>query len=874
MPSSPPPDTLATQHRRRLRERLLFAGPALALGLVLLMLWGFVAWFVLVYPKGLLEEQRRELAASTRAAAVQTEAVLRDAENSLRTVDLWLLTRGQREPLGDVSLAQLAETLRDTSRTLVDVMLIDAKGAVFRIPTSTGLAHAEVAGRDFFELLNTPATEGLVLGLPLRLRAGGPLQLPLAMRLSAPAGELVIVMALIDLQRLGQLHQNFARGPAGAVAMLRGDGIGLSRTPELAGFAGRDLFAPNPGRRADFADKQGFFTTTGAASDGMQRLGAYQTLEGFGVKLLVSQGESATLERHLQQRRLVLGMSSLISAAALAITFVLSRMQRAARLRDAALQATSNASPMGLFRCDLQGRVTYANETYLRLQGLSHDEAEWGWLRLIPEADRAYAKEQWLARMSSRSQAHIVRQMRRGDGELRLMSVRTAPLLVNGRVVGQAGTLEDITERAAQQKAEQTLTAIFDMTPDYVCQIDISGQLLYLNPAGRIRLGLAPDASLEGINYLHYYSAERIARFQNEILPAALRDGHWHGRSAVRDPCGVEIPVDTTVLVHRGSGEQIETISVILRDISAELESLHQRQRIEAMLLAVAHTAPVMISVLDTQQRYLFFNETFGKRFEVRREDWLGRHVRELLGEADYLRSQPLIAAALAGESQQIEKHYPAGEDGSPALIIEVQYKPLLPESGEIAGVICLARDITSLRHEEQRLRHASQTDPLTGLLNRSGFALGVDEELAQARQDNSLLGLLYLDLDRFKPVNDEHGHPAGDALLKAVAGRLRHALRPNDLVARLGGDEFAVLLPSLGHSGDAGAVAAKLVRALSAPFGIDELQLQIGVSVGFCVAPGGQADMEAMVAQADAKLYEAKRAGRGRYLGVVLQAL
>ncbi|NNC27448.1 GGDEF domain-containing protein, partial [Salinisphaera sp. USBA-960] len=119
----------------------------------------------------------------------------------------------------------------------------------------------------------------------------------------------------------------------------------------------------------------------------------------------------------------------------------------------------------------------------------------------------------------------------------------------------------------------------------------------------------------------------------------------------------------------------------------------------------------------------------------------------------------------------------------------------------------------------------------------------------------------------KFKPVNDQHGHPTGDALLKAVALRMRHALRPGDLVARLGGDEFAVLLPQLHGAGDAATVATKLLRALSTPYHIGDLVLEIGVSIGYCVAPGGSS-LETMVASADAHLYEAKRAGRGRFQG------
>ncbi|WP_349741887.1 diguanylate cyclase domain-containing protein [Roseateles cavernae] len=847
----------------RAGQRLLAAGPFVALGLVLLMLWGVVAWFSIVYPQRLMDEYKRELASQTAAASAQTEAVLRDAEGNLRTLDLWLLTRSRGDPLNDASLVQLAEALRGTSRELVDVMLASADGRLFRLPAQPGQPFATLPKADFITLLASPEAEGVMLGAPLQLRAGGPIYLPLAMRMSAPVGELQSLVAMVDTRRLAELLRPYSRGDESAVALLRSDGLGLLRVPELAGFVGRDLFADEPRRRQLLAGASGSFVSSGAATDGLARLVSFETLNDFGVQVLLAQGLSATLGNHAEQRDLLLTLSAVISVAALLITLMLARMQRAARERDAALLATSDASPLGLFRCDAQGRIIYANETYLRLHGFGAERQEWGWLAMVPEAERAQVRERWRERVGQGEAINAMRQLLRPDGQQRLFSVRTAPLRVNGRVVGAAGTVDDVTERVAQRQAELTLGAIFDRTPDYVCQFDAEGRLRYLNPAGRQRLGLAPDAALDALDFRRFMRSIEPHSFLDTIPAEALQQGHWQGRSAVLDLQGRAVPVASTVLVHRNERQQIATVSVLLRDISNQVQAQHERERSEAMLKAVAEAAATMIAVLDREQRLLFFNRAFAQRFQIEREPWLGRPLSELLGATDYALSRPLIETALAGRSAHLEKRYT-----DPPLVIELHYAPLQLESGEIEGVISIARDITEVRTEEARLRDASQTDPLTQLLNRSGFALRADEQLAHARQHNSLLTLLYLDLDRFKPVNDQHGHPVGDALLRAVAGRLRHALRPQDLVARLGGDEFAVLLPALPSAADAEAVAAKLLRVISQPFSIEALELGIGVSIGFCVAAGGSADLDTMVAEADARLYEAKRAGRGCYRG------
>jgi diguanylate cyclase (GGDEF)-like protein/PAS domain S-box-containing protein len=849
-------------------QRVVAIGPFIALGLVLLMMWGIVAWFSIVYPKRLLDEYKQELRASASAASAQTEAVLRDAEGNLRTLDLWMLTRGPRDPLNDASLVQLAEALRDTSRGLVELMLGTPGGKLYYLPAQADQTFTELPSADFIGLLSSSSAEGTVLGQPIRLEADGRVFLPLAMRMSAPAGELQIAIALIDLIQLAQLLQPYARGSEATVALVRSDGLGLLRTPELAGFVGHNLFDREPRGRQILAADADTFLSSGSVTDGRARLASYETLKRFGIKVLVAQGLGATLGSHGEQRQVVLVLSSIITVVALLITLLLARMHRAAREHDAMLLASSHASPLGLFRCDAQGRVIYANETYLRLHGFGPEAMELGWLSLLPEAERAAAREHWRQLICSGEAVNTVRPLRRPDGQRRLFALRTAPLLVNGRVVGAAGTVDDVTERMAQRKAETTLYAIYHQTPDYVAQFDLEGRLLYLNPAGRLRLGLSPEAPLEDVDFRRFFSGSAPEHFLDALPPEALQQGHWLGHSAVQDPHGHETPMASTVLVHKNERDQPETVSVILRDISALLLSQRERERSEAMLKAVAEAATTMISVLDLDERFLFFNRAFAERFGVRREDWLGRPMRELIGDEAYAETRPMLLAALAGHRAHTEHTL---TDGPTPVIIELNYAPLRRNSGEIEGAIGIGRDITAIKAEEARLRDASQTDPLTQLLNRHGFALRADEQFAHARQHNSLLTLLYLDLDRFKPVNDQHGHPIGDALLRAVAGRLRHTLRPQDLVARLGGDEFAVLLPALQSPGDAEVVAAKLVRTLLQPFGINHLEISIGVSVGYCVAAGGSADLELMVAEADAKLYEAKRAGRGCYRGGVL---
>jgi diguanylate cyclase (GGDEF)-like protein/PAS domain S-box-containing protein len=175
--------------------------------------------------------------------------------------------------------------------------------------------------------------------------------------------------------------------------------------------------------------------------------------------------------------------------------------------------------------------------------------------------------------------------------------------------------------------------------------------------------------------------------------------------------------------------------------------------------------------------------------------------------------------------------------------------------------------DITERKRAEETIRHLAQYDVLTGAANRSLFHDRMRGALARSRRRGSLLALVYLDIDHFKPVNDSFGHSAGDAVLKEVAARLRACVRETDTVARLGGDEFVLLLEDLGARTDALQVAEKILVAMSEPLNCEGLALPFSVSMGLSFAANGEMSPDEVLKRADRALYEAKAAGRGRYI-------
>jgi diguanylate cyclase (GGDEF)-like protein/PAS domain S-box-containing protein len=184
-----------------------------------------------------------------------------------------------------------------------------------------------------------------------------------------------------------------------------------------------------------------------------------------------------------------------------------------------------------------------------------------------------------------------------------------------------------------------------------------------------------------------------------------------------------------------------------------------------------------------------------------------------------------------------------------------------------IGGVVLTSRDVTERKKTEQRAQYLAQHDALTGLPNRMLMQDRLNQALSQARRSGGVVALMFLDLDRFKLVNDSFGHPQGDALLKEVANRVAGCLRDTDTVARLGGDEFTVLLPDLSAPQAAGQVAERILGLFSQPFaGAEEHEIFVSASIGISVFPRDGADPESLVKHADTAMYSAKDAGRNSY--------
>ncbi len=276
--------------------------------------------------------------------------------------------------------------------------------------------------------------------------------------------------------------------------------------------------------------------------------------------------------------------------------------------------------------------------------------------------------------------------------------------------------------------------------------------------------------------------------------------------------------------------------------------------------------APNAAALLDLAGRVIRVNEAFCRLFGYEEAACLGRRMADLIVPAELKpESRALFERVLRGECLEVETR--RRRHGGALLEVSILATPIDPESGAPA-LQATYQDISGRRAKDAQLRHVAFHDTLTGLPNRKSFYDRLEEFLRHAnrRKSDRTWALMFLDLDKFKQVNDALGHDTGDRLLKAVADRIKRCLRGSDLLFRLGGDEFTVIVTDLNRAIDVARVAAKLIDTVAGPFHVNGKEIFTTTSIGISVCPSDGWDAASLVKNADMAMYAAKSAGGGAY--------
>ncbi|MFN3792268.1 diguanylate cyclase domain-containing protein [Massilia sp.] len=288
----------------------------------------------------------------------------------------------------------------------------------------------------------------------------------------------------------------------------------------------------------------------------------------------------------------------------------------------------------------------------------------------------------------------------------------------------------------------------------------------------------------------------------------------------------------------------------------------NDRAASERRLRMITDNLPVLISYIDPEHRFRFGNATYEKWFGIAPEELVGMPVAKLLGAETEADISPHLDQAFGGQAVTHEVRIPV--HGEPR-ILQATYIPDQQPDGSVAGVYALVHDMTHVKEVEEQLQQLARVDTLTGIANRRMFGETLHHALDRARRSGKPLALAYLDIDRFKGINDTFGHGVGDEVLKEFARRLAAGVRATDTPARLSGDEFVVILEEIGTRTEAERIAGKIVESMRVPFRTSAGAVAASTSVGVALSQPRQ-PQEQLLAAADSALYMAKGQGRNGY--------
>ena len=418
----------------------------------------------------------------------------------------------------------------------------------------------------------------------------------------------------------------------------------------------------------------------------------------------------------------------------------------------------------------------------------------------------------------------------------------------------------DLIESRHIRRLGEIAAKVVDATSDAIVAADLSGSIVFWNPAAEQMFGRSAEQAL-GEN-IEIIIPPRLAVGHPEIFASAAKGGTTRLVGPFVELTGAradgsEFPVELS-LAKWGSAAPDQGFAAIVRDISERKALEREREHSKAFLDSVITNLPAMLFVKDVETReYILVNRVGEKVMGRPANEIVGFTDRELFpqyGEAYEQRDTDAIASQ---GSHSFESAF-TRDDGQTAHLLTIRTVIDGPDRPD-QYILGISEDVTQIRRTEAEIIHLAHYDALTGLLNRASYT----DRLHRMVQEGKPFAMLSLDLDRFKAVNDQFGHPAGDTVLAQVGERLRSVVTRSDWVARIGGDEFVAVLVGDNLHDRAQQVADALIARVGEPFVTDRGMARAGASVGVVLMPQDGTTSEQLRENADLALYRAKNSGK-----------
>ncbi len=578
--------------------------------------------------------------------------------------------------------------------------------------------------------------------------------------------------------------------------------------------------------------------------------------------------------------------------------------ERVSQLRESEerFRMLATHAPVGIYQVDTGGNCLFANRRWSEIAGLPADEAAGhGWMRALHPEDRDAVVALWQNAAAAGTEWSMDYRFVHPDGRLVWVHGSAVPMRsATGQVTGFLGNNLDITVRKRAEERERTRSAVAGALSDSaplagILELVAAGAerqawgmtcsiMLLDGPTDRLIYGATPGTP-ERVDRMRECAGDTAcarasnagerARVEDVRSRAGCADCRSSGADGQHVSCWSEpiIGLNGAVLgvcaFHWSHETMPDAADVDLMRETAELaaHAIERKSTEHELQIAasVHHAISEAILVTDAEDRIIAINPAFTQVTGYTAEEAIGETPRLLKSglqdEAFYQKMWHALETSGRWEGE-IWNRRKNGEEYPEWLSINT----IRDSGGRVLRRIAMFADITEKKRTEETIWRQANYDPLTDLPNRRLFRDRLQHEIIKAQRAGTYVALLFIDLDRFKEVNDTLGHHTGDMLLIEAARRVAHSVRNTDTVARLGGDEFTVIMSGLHDTDRVGVAAQAMLIALSEPFLLGKDAVYISASIGITIFPSDSENIESLLKNADQAMYAAKELGRNRF--------
>ncbi|MCF8111937.1 MAG: PAS domain S-box protein [Desulfobacteraceae bacterium] len=524
------------------------------------------------------------------------------------------------------------------------------------------------------------------------------------------------------------------------------------------------------------------------------------------------------------------------------------------------------------YETDLNGRITFMNNMICKHLGYSREELTGSNSRFFQDEDNFKKTVQFYTEVYNTENPGVLEmECIRKDGtkgtyELSLSLIKDK----TGKKIGFRGISRDITERKQMEEqlrqSEERYRTILEEMNDGYFEVDLAGNYTFVNETSARLLKYSREELIgkNSFNYMVKENAPIVYNAFNNIYKTGKPERNIVYRAVHKDG-NIGIAELAGFPLKNGKGD-IVGFRGIARDITERRQMEEQLRQSEERYRTIIEQIQDGYFETDLEGNFTFVNEAECRNLGYTHDELLGMDRHQYTDEKN---AQILFDLFMdiynTGKPVKAHELEIIKKDGTTSYN-EISIALIRDENGEPVGFRGIARDVSERKRHEEKIQYMATHDGLTGLPNRLMFSQLLNHAIEGAKRNNRQLAVLFIDLDRFKIINDSLGHEAGDQLLQEISERFRQTLRAMDVVARMGGDEFVVMIEEIEDQSAAATVAHKLLTTTIKPVTIMSQECRVTASIGISIYPRHGEDEQSLIKNADIAMYSAKEEGKNNY--------